>query len=512
MAAATERASEATRPDHEIVIVGTGFSGIGAAIELQRHGFNDFVLLEKAEEIGGTWRDATYPGLAVDMPSFIYSYPFEMSSDWSRVYPTGAEIHAYTHHCFEKYGLRPHVRLRKKVVRTDYDAEANLWRTRLEDGEVLTSRYFVSASGLLVEPRLPEIEGIAGFEGKLMHTGRWDHDYDLAGKRVAMIGTGASAIQVVPAIAGEVAALDVYQRTPIWLMSKPDAEISPRLKRLFARMPWLQRAIRWAINVVVELTLGPGFVHYRKFPWLFDKLEASLIESMRSQVEDPELQEKLIPKYSFFCKRPSFSNTYYPCFNRDYVDLVTEPIECVTKSGIRTRDGRERDYDAIVCATGYSVFDRSCMPNFEVIGRDGKNLGEFWQKRRFQAYEGASVPGFPNFFLFMGPYSAAGASYFTMIDTQSRHLSRCLREARRRGANYVEVTERAHDDNFRSVLRRRRDTLLFAGNCAPSNSYYFDEHGDTPGLRPVTGGQHWLRSRLFSLRDYDFARRGEVVD
>jgi len=496
-------------PDHEIVIVGTGFSGIGAAIELQSKGFRDFVILERSGEIGGTWRDATYPGLAVDMPSFIYSYPFEMIADWKRVYPTGPEINAYTQHCFEKYGLRSHTRCNKRVVRAEYDEDANLWRTHTADGEVLTSRYLVCASGLLVEPKLPEIEGIESFAGKLMHTGRWDHDYDLAGRRVAMIGTGASAIQVVPAIVDEVASLAVFQRTPIWLMSKPDAEIGPRLQRLFARLPFLQRLIRWAINVLVELTLGPGFVHYRKFPWLFQRLEKSLIESMRRQVDDPEIQEKLIPRYSFFCKRPSFSNTYYPCFNREHVELVTEPIECVTAAGIRTGDGQERELDTIICATGYSVFDRSCMPNFEVIGRAGRNLGDFWERQRFQAYEGATVPGFPNFFLFMGPYSAAGASYFTMIDTQSHHLTRCLREARKRGANYIEVKQRAHDENFREVERRREDTLLFAGNCAPANSYYFDQHGDTPGLRPVTGGQHWWRSRTFSLRDYDFDRRGD---
>lgn len=229
---------------------------------------------------------------------------------------------------------------------------------------------------------------------------------------------------------------------------------------------------------------------------------------MREQVDDPEVQEKLIPEYSFFCKRPSFSNTYYPCFNREHVELVTEGIECVTETGIRTRDGEERELDTIICATGYSVFDRSCVPNFEILGREGRNLGDYWESERFQAYEGASVPGFPNLFLFMGPYSAAGASYFTMIDTQSRHLTRCLEAARTRGANYVEVTERAHAANFREVVRRRADTLLFAGNCAPANSYYFDKHGDTPGLRPVTGGQHWWRSRTFPLHDYRFERRG----
>ena len=471
-----------SEPDHEIVIVGSGFSGIGAAIELQRKGFHDYIILEKSDDLGGTWRDANYPGLTVDMPSFIYSYPFEMSPEWDRVYPTGPEIKAYTDHCAEKFGVRAKIRFRKQVVLTEYDADNNLWLTRLDDGELISSRYFVSASGLLIEPKLPEIEGFEDFGGKIIHTGRWDHDYDVAGKRVAVIGTGASAIQVIPAIVDDVSGLDVYQRTAIWLMAKPDAEISDRLKGRFRRFPILQTAIRWAINVFVEITMGAAFIRYKQFPWIFDKLEKSLIKSIRSQVDDPEIQQKLIPNYSFFCKRPSFSNVYYSVFNRDHVELITDPIECVTRNGIRTRDGRQRDVDVVICATGYSVFDRSCMPNFEVVGREGKNLGDFWEKSRFQAYQGASVPGFPNFFLFMGPYSAAGASYFSMIDTQSRHLTRCLRAARRRDANYIEVEESAHERDFQKINRRRSSMVLFAGNCAAANSYYFDKNGDTPGF------------------------------
>jgi cation diffusion facilitator CzcD-associated flavoprotein CzcO len=430
-----------------------------------------------------------------------------MSADWSRVYPPAGEIKAYADHCVDKYGVRSHIRFGKTVVETSYDEARNAWLTRLDDGEVIASRFFVSASGLLVEPKLPDIPGIDDFEGKLLHSARWDHAYSLADKRVAVIGTGATAVQLIPAIVDQVAQLDVYQRTAIWLMGKPDAAISPSWERAFRAAPFLQDLIRWTINVIVELTMGPAFVRYKQFPWLFRSLEKQLIESIRSQVDDPETQEKLIPQYSFFCKRPSFSNVYYPAFNREHVALITDPIERITPNSIVTRSGAVREIDTLICATGYSVFDRGCMPNFEVFGRDGRNLGDFWQKNRFQAYQGASVPGFPNYFLMMGPYSAAGASYFTMIDTQTRHLARCLREARRRGANYIEIKQAAHDRDFRKVCRRRESTVLFAGNCAPSNSYYFDAHGDTPGLRPVTGLEHWLTSVFFSLRDYDFEQR-----
>ncbi len=493
--------------DHEVVVVGAGFSGIGVAIKLREIGVHDFVVLEKADDIGGTWRDNDYPGLAVDMPSFIYSYPFEMSAEWSRVYAPAREIKAYADHCVEKYGVRPHLRFGNRVTRTVWDPERTAWVTHLAGGETLTSRYLVSASGLLVEPKMPDIEGIDAFKGRLLHSARWDHDVDLSRKRVAVIGTGATAIQLIPAIVDELGHLDVYQRTAIWLLGKPDAEIGDRLQRAFRRAPFLQKAIRWTINALVEVSMGMGFVRYRRFPWIFDRIERSAIESMRKQVDDPETQEKLIPHYSFFCKRPSFSNVYYGVFNRANVDLVTEPIERITADAVVTRDGRERPIDVLICATGYSVFDRGSMPTFEVQGREGRNLGDFWAEHRFQAYEGATVPGFPNLFLMMGPYSAAGASYFTMIDTQTRHLARCLKEARRRGANYIEVKQEAHERDFRKVERRRRDTVLFAGNCTRANSYYFDAHGDTPGLRPVTGLEHWLNSLRFAMDDYEFARR-----
>jgi cation diffusion facilitator CzcD-associated flavoprotein CzcO len=423
------------------------------------------------------------------------------------VYPSGTEIKSYADHCVEKYDLRRHVRFGETVERSEYDDESNVWRTHLEGGDVVVSRYLVSASGLLIEPKLPEIEGIERFQGKLIHSARWDHDYELSGKRVAVIGTGATAVQLLPAIVDQVERLDVYQRTPIWLMSKPDAEISEGFKKWFRRLPFLQHVIRFLINVVVEVTMGMGFIRYRRFPWMFGALEKKLVEQMRAQVDDPELQEKFIPDYSFFCKRPSFSNVFYPIFNRPQVELVTDPIERITEKGVLTRSGELREVDALICATGYGVFDRKSMPTFEVVGRGGMNLGEFWEKERFQAYQGSTVPSFPNYFLIMGPYSASGASYFGMVDTQVHHLARCLAEARKRGANFVEVREEAHARDFEKVLRRREGTVMFSGQCATSNSYYFDAQGDTPSLRPVSGLEHWLESRLFRMSNYRFEKR-----
>lgn len=488
--------------DHEVAIIGSGFSGLGAAVALDRAGIRDFVILEREQELGGTWVQHDYPGLEVDMPFFIYSYPFEMKSDWSQVYPTAQEMKEYTLHCARKYDLVRRTRCGKTVSRAEYDAEVNAWRLSIEDGEEIVARYLVNATGLLVLPKMPEIEGIDGFEGKLIHSSRWDHDYDLTGKRVAVIGTGATAIQVIPEVVDRVAQLDVYQRTAIWLLPKPNPKLTDFAQRLFGAAPFLQVLIRWLTNLFVEISMGMGMVRYERFPWIFDWIEKKATEYIRREVDDPATAEKLIPDYSFFCKRPSFSNTFYAALNRPNCELITDPIERVSAKGVVTRDGVERPVDALVCATGYNVFDRHCMPGYALIGLEGRDLGEFWEQNRYQAYEGATVPGFPNLFFFMGPYSAAGASYFTMIDTQSNHMIRCITEATNRGSSYVEIKQAAHDRDFAKVDRRKNATVLFAGRCGTANSYYFDGHGDTPGLRPVTGFEHWLKSRFFSLDDY----------
>jgi cation diffusion facilitator CzcD-associated flavoprotein CzcO len=351
---------------------------------------------------------------------------------------------------------------------------------------------------------MPEIRGLDSFRGKILHTSHWEKDFDLAGKRVAIIGTGATAIQLVPAIADQVERIDLYQRTPIWLLPKPNPKLSRRAQAALVRFPALQVLLRWLTNLFVEISMGMGFIRYTRFPWIFDWIEKKAVEYIRKEVEDPAVAEKLIPDYSFFCKRPSFSNTFYSTLNRAHVELISDPIEEVTPGGIRTATGTVRDVDVIVCATGYSVFDRSCSPGYALIGREGVDLGRYWEENRHQAYEGATVPGFPNLFLFMGPYSAAGASYFTMIDTQSKHMTRCLREAKRRGARTIEVKQEAHARDFAKVMKRRESTVLFGGSCGAANSYYFDAHGDTPGLRPVTGFEHWLNSRFFPLEAYRF--------
>ncbi len=494
-----------SRVDFEVVIVGSGFSGIGAAIELKRQGIDDFVILERADDLGGTWRDNTYPGLTVDVASTSYSYGFEPNPEWSRLYAPGAEVKRYADHCARKYGVREHIRFGARVVAARFDGGSSSWTTELESGERIVSRYLVSATGLFGPPKLPEIPGIESFQGHVMHTAQWDHAYDLAGKRAAVIGTGATAIQVIPEIVDELARLDVYQRTPIWLLPKPDFAISERVKSVFRTVPGAQKAARFATNVFNELLFGIGFSHYKQFPLLYRWLEKLGVDHIRKQVSDPAIQEKLIPKYTFFCKRPSFSNVYFPVFNRANVELVTTPIARIHDNAIVTNDGKSREIDVLICATGYSVFEKGIVPAFEIYGKDGTEIGDYWTENRFRSYRGISVPGFPNYFMIFGPYSAASASWFGMIDTQVRQLSRCLQEARKRGANTIEVTQRAFDDDYAQVLKRRESQVLFHGNCAQSRTYYFDKNGDAPLVRPATQLGQWLRSHFAPMDDYTFA-------
>ncbi len=501
-------ASTALPLDVEILIVGSGFSGLGAGIALKKMGLHDFAVLERADDLGGTWRDNTYPGLTVDVASTSYSYGFEPYADWSRLYAPGAEVKQYADHCATKYGVRAHIRYGKTVTGARYDAASNTWLTQLADGSTLRSRYLVAATGLFGPPKLPDIAGIGDFAGTIMHTAQWDHGVDLAGKRVAVIGTGATAIQVIPEIVDRLAHLDVYQRTPIWLLPKPDMPFSESTRALFRKWPIAQRALRVLTNVLNELLFGLGFSHYRQMPWLYAWFEKLGVEHIRRQVHDPLLQDKLIPRYSFFCKRPSFSNVYFPVFNRPDVELVTTPIAHVTPQGVVTADGSERAADVLICATGYAVFEKGIVPAFETYGRDGTEIGDYWTANRFRSFQGITLPNYPNYFMIFGPYAAASASWFGMIDTQVRHFTRCIATARKRGANYIEVKQQAFDEDFEKIMKRRRNQLVFFGNCAGSNSYYFDRNGDVPLIRPATQFGQWLRSHLVGMDNYVFQTKG----
>jgi len=489
--------------DQEVVVIGAGFAGLGAGIKLKEAGIDRFVILERAGDLGGTWRDNTYPGVAVDISTFSYSYSFEQNPHWSRAFAPGAEVQAYAQHCADKYGLRPHLRFGTSVERAVYDEDNHTWTVFTDSGPIV-ARFIISATGALTTPKLPDIPGIDDFLGERVHTARWDHDLDLTGKRVGIIGTGATSVQLVPEIADKVSQIHVFQRTPIWVLPKPDAPIPTWVQSMFAHVPLTQRAARMLANIATEIVMVFGIVYNKQLPWLMRRIQQNATRYLHQQVKEPELREALKPDYGFGCKRPSFSNTFYPALTRDDVELVTEPIDRITERGIRTTDGSEREIDVLICATGFKVFEKGNVPSYGVIGRGGVDLSDFWEENRYQAYEGATVPGYPNYFLVPGPYAVGGASWFSMIEAQVAHAMRCIGEARRRNATHVEVAQKPHDAHFAEILRRQQNTVFFNNACGTSNSYYFNEHGDAPFLRPNSGAEMWWRARHFPLRHYRF--------
>ena len=491
-----------SRPDYHCLIVGAGFSGIGVAIKLDAEGFHDYLIVEDADDVGGTWYWNTYPGIAVDIPSFSYQFSFEQRPDWSRTYAGGNELKAYADYCADKYGIRPKIRFSTKVLGVEFDEERALWRVQTDPGGEITARFVVNASGVLTVPKPPDIDGVDSFAGITMHTARWDHDEDLTGKRVAVIGTGASAVQLIPRLAPIVKELKVFQRTPIWCFPKFDVPL-PRLAHWAMRLPGVRAIHRLISQAYVEVTFPIPAQYFTVYPfarWMQPLGRAYL----RLKVRDPVVRAQLTPNYAIGCKRPGFHNRYLSTYNQDNVRLVTEPIDKITPSAVATRDGAAHEADVLVLATGFHVFDSDTMPTFAVTGSGGLALKKFWDENRAQAYEGVSVPGFPNLFSVMGPYGYVGSSFFALIEAQTRHIVRCLKRARRHNATRVEVTEEANARYFAEMLRRRHRQVFWQDSCRQANSYYFDKHGDV-ALRPATTFEVYWRSRRFDLNDYRFA-------
>jgi cyclohexanone monooxygenase len=489
-------------PDHDTVIVGAGFSGIGTAILLDRAGMSDYLLIEAADGCGGTWHWNTYPGIAVDIPSYSYQFSFEQSPDWTRTYARGRELKAYAEHCVEKYGLRSRIRFDTRVLGVVFDENADLWRIETDAGDTVTARFLINAGGVLTTPQLPDIDGVDSFAGVTMHTARWDHRQDLAGKRVAIIGTGASAVQVIPEIAPIVEHLTVFQRTPIWCFPKADVPLSPAARRAM-RLPGGKFVQRLLSQAYVELTFPLAAQYFTVNPMA--KRAPKLGKAyLRKQVKDPDVRTKLTPRYAVGCKRPGFHNTYLSTFNRDNVSLVTEPIDKIAGSGVVTADGEPHDVDVLILATGFKVLDPDGVLTYSVTGPQNKTLAQYWDDHRLQAYEGVSIPGFPNFFTVFGPYGYVGSSYFALIESQSHHIVRCLEHANDRGATRVEVTQEANDRYFAEMMRKRHRQIFWQDSCALANSYYFDKNGDVP-LRPATTMEAYWRSRRYPLADYQFA-------
>ncbi len=488
-------------PQYDAVVVGAGFGGMGAGIQLDRLGLSNFVILEREDDLGGTWHVNHYPGLAVDIASVTYSYSFEPNPHWSRLFAPGAELKKYAEHVAAKYDLRRRMRFNQVVGGARWDSEQQYWVVSVEGGQTLTARYLLTATGFLSQPYTPPFPGIENFRGKIIHTTAWDDDFDLTGRRAAIIGTGATAVQLVPEAAKKVADLTVFQRTPIWVVPKVDTAIPAGVQRAFEKLPLTQKAARLVNTAALELLMVSGVLHYKQAR--FGNKGAALLAKahLRSQVRDPETRAKLTPHYDFGCKRPTFSNTYFKAFNRPNVHLETGSIERVEADGIVTANGHKTEIDTLILATGFNLWDVN-FPAIEIIGRDGLNLGKYWRDNRFQAYEGITVPKFPNFLSLNSPYSYSGLSYFTTIEAQMKHMDRLLREARRRGEDVFEVRAEANDRFLDYVTEKLESSVFYAGNCSTARSYYFNQHGEAALLRPNSTVTTHRDAVAFPLDDY----------
>jgi cation diffusion facilitator CzcD-associated flavoprotein CzcO len=484
--------SEDTVEHHDVVIAGSGFSGLGMAIALKRDGIDDLVVLERDDDLGGTWRDNTYPGCACDVPSILYSWSDEQHPDWSRFFAPQPEIWDYMRAVAERHDVVRHVRYGEELLDAAWDDGAQRWSLRTGTGS-MTADVLVSAVGALSEPSVPALPGLGSFAGTTFHSARWDHDHDLTGRKVAVIGTGASAIQFVPYIQPHVAELHLFQRTPPWILPRPEWVMSERLKRTFRRVPVVQRALRRAIFTLAEAR-HTAFTHPRVMAALNERMA---LKHLADQVPDPELRAKLTPDYRMGCKRILGSSSYYPAVSAPNASVVTAGIREVVPEGIVDEAGRLHEVDTIIFGTGFKVTD---LPiGHRVRGRDGRTLVDTW-RGSMKAYLGTAVAGFPNLFVLLGPNTGLGHnSVLFMIETQTEHIRRVLAFRRRHGLASIEPREEAQDAFVAEVDRAMEGSVWTAGGC---QSWYLDETGRNSTLWPQTVRRFERRLARFVPTDH----------
>jgi cation diffusion facilitator CzcD-associated flavoprotein CzcO len=474
-----------------IAIIGAGFGGLGTAIRLKERGIEDFVVLERAGRVGGTWRDNTYPGVACDVQSHLYSFSFAPNPEWTRSFSPGPEIWAYLERCAEEFEILPHVRFHHEVREAAWDDRAQRWRIETSRGPV-TASVLVMAQGALSDPSIPDLPGLARFQGRVFHSARWDHDFDLVGKRVAVIGTGASAIQFVPAIQPKVAKLHLFQRTPAWVLPHHDRPLSGFERRLFRRFPAAQRLARGAIYLMRE-----GMVLGFRHPRAMRLAQRVALRHLRKSVPDPALRAKLTPDWTLGCKRVLLSDDYYASLARPNVEVVTEGIAEVRERSIVSGDGVEREVDAIVFGTGFRPTDPPLAGH--VRGRGSRTLAEAWAGSP-KAHLGIGVAGFPNLFMLMGPSTGLGhTSVVYMIEAQIEHVLGALEHMERSGAGALEPRPEAQAAFVAEVDRRMEGTVWTSGGC---RSWYLDPTGRNSTLWPDVTWRYRRRAARFAGDDY----------
>lgn len=479
-----------------VLIIGAGFAGVGLAIQLQKRGIEDFLVLEKAASVGGTWRDNHYPGAACDVPSHLYSYSFEPKTDWSRKFAPQAEIVAYIQHCVDKHQLAGKIRCNTEVASAEFEQASGLWRVIGKDGEHYLAQALVSACGQLNQPAYPRIPGLESFAGEAFHSARWNHAYDLAGKRVAVIGTGASAIQFVPEIVPKVQHLTLFQRSAAYVISKPDRAYKRWELALLRRWPWLQQIDR-GLKYVQHEVRALAFIH---FPVLMKLFQFSFQRHLAAAIADPERQRQLQPDYPLGCKRILISNNYFPALAQGNVEIVNQAIQSITPQGVVTADGREHPVDALIYGTGFAATD--FLAPMQIKGLVGVELNQAWRDGA-EAYKGISVNGFPNLFLLYGPNTNLGHnSILYMLESQFAYVLNCLDALQQQGLRYMDVkpqVQQRFNQHLQQVIRHS----IWEQGCT---SWYKNAAGKNTNNWPGFTFTYRQQTRHLELADYDCSR------
>jgi len=475
-----------------IAIIGTGFGGLGLAIRLKQSGVDSFTMFEKASDVGGVWRDNTYPGAACDVPSHLYSFSFEQDRGWENRFGKAKEIHNYLRHCADKYEIRPHIRFNTEIAGADFDASQGVWRIQTAAGEVIEAEILVSAVGQLSLPAYPRLKGLDSFQGKTFHSATWDHDYDLTGKKVAVIGTGASAIQFVPEIAHQVAHLDIFQRSAPYVIPKPDRVYPIVEKTLFQKLPVLQSLDRVWQYSSHEVRLF-GFTTYINKTSLAEYLFQNHI---RDVIKDHKLRHRLTPDYPMGCKRILISNQWYKTLTLPNVDVVTENIDEVVPQGIKTKDGQLHEVDAIIYGTGFAATD--FLAPMQITGLKGRKLKDAW-KDGAEAYLGLTISGFPNLYMLYGPNTNLGHnSIVYMIESQVNYILDAIQTLTKKGLRYTDLRPDVQND-FNKDIQNRMKSTIWAQGCT---SWYQTADGKNTNNWPGFTLEYRKRTRKFDLGSY----------
>jgi len=476
-----------------IAILGAGFAGLGMAMRLRAAGIRSFTIFERGDDVGGTWRDNTYPGCACDVPSHLYSFSFAPKHDWSRRYASQPEIQDYLTACRDDHDLRRHVRCGTAIEEMRYDPRARVWRLRTSDGDEVVAHVVVNATGPLSKPSLPRLPGLESFEGTLFHSARWRHDHDLAGERVAVVGTGASAIQIVPAIAAKAGRLHVFQRTAPWIVPRHDRPFGRLARAIFRRVPGARRAYRAWLYLRHEAR-ALAFLGRRPLAGLVARAARA---HLARQVADPALRARLTPDTELGCKRVLISNDWYPALQRPNVELVTDAIAEVRPRSLVTRDGREIEVDTLILATGFDA--TSFLSPMKVYGRSGVELSDAW-KDGAATHLGITVAGYPNLFLLVGPNTGLGHnSIVFMIEAQVRYVVQAIQHLLRENPAPLALRVEAQARSYRDVQERMADTVWTTG-C---RSWYLSESGRNDTLWPGFSFDYWRRTRRFEPTLYE---------